>query len=54
MGKGGIEPPTAQFRTEINAEIYKYQYHSKLDHLPKRGSFTGKTKMRLKYKETEN
>ena len=34
MGKGGFEPPTAQFRTEINAETLRFQYHTKLDHLP--------------------
>ena len=34
VGKGGIEPPIAQFRTEIYAEIKRIQNHTKLDHLP--------------------
>ena len=50
MGKGGIEPPTSQFRTEFNAEIHRIQYHSKLDHLPKRKPLVGDTKLRLKHK----
>ena len=48
MGKGGFEPPTSQFRTEINAEIHRFQYHSKLDHLPKRNPFEWNPKLCLK------
>jgi len=50
MGKGGFEPTTSQFRTEFNAEIHRIQYHSKLDHLPKRNPLVWETKLHLKHK----
>lgn len=50
MGKGGFEPPTSQFRTEINAETHRFQYHSKLDHLPNKGPFVWNLNLYLKYR----